>query len=250
MAKLSAIKRFLDKELDIKKIPDSSRNGLQTSGKKEIKKIGFAVDGVLSTFEKAKKAKVDLLIVHHGVKWKPQKRKELTKKRMDFLIKNKIALYGVHLPLDAHHKYGNNIQLAQILDLKNIKKFGRYNGHTLGYKGIFKKATSIRKMVSVLNKKLETKSQVLNFGKKNIKSIAIVSGGAGSMVENSVKEKCDCFLTGEISLGDYNTAKDYKTNMIASGHYATETGGVKALMPVLKEKFNIQTIFIDNKTGV
>lgn len=85
MAKLSAIKKFLNEELKVKSIPDASKNGLQVSGKNEVKRIGFAVDGVLSTFEKAKKAKVDLLIVHHGVKWIPQKYKELTNKRLQFL---------------------------------------------------------------------------------------------------------------------------------------------------------------------
>ena len=69
MEKLSKIKNFLDKELKIKSIEDSSKNGLQVKSNKEIKKIGFAVDACMSTIERAKKSKVDLLIVHHGIKW-------------------------------------------------------------------------------------------------------------------------------------------------------------------------------------
>jgi putative NIF3 family GTP cyclohydrolase 1 type 2 len=38
--------------------------------------------------------------------------------------------------------------------------------------------------------------------------------------------------------------------MIVAGHYATETLGVKALMPVLSKRFKVQTIFIDNPTGI
>ena len=66
MAKLISITRFLNKELKIRSFQDSSKNGLQVKAKKEISKIGFAVDACLSTFEKAKKEKAGLLIVHHG----------------------------------------------------------------------------------------------------------------------------------------------------------------------------------------
>ena len=90
MAKLSQIKKFLDKELKIKSFPDSSKNGLQVKCKPEVNKIGFAVDGCISTFEKAQKLKVDLLIVHHGINWKKQKYPKLAKKREDFLKKNNI----------------------------------------------------------------------------------------------------------------------------------------------------------------
>ncbi len=244
------IVRFLNKELRIKKIKDSSRNGLQVRGKKQVKKVGFAVDACLSTFERAKKAKVDLLIVHHGLKWKGQKYRELTKKRENFLKKNKISLYGVHLPLDAHHKYGNNIQLCKILNLTKIKKFGAYHGIKIGYKGEFKKLTTINKITKILNKKLKTKSRSYSFGEKQIKSIGIVSGGGSDAIEDSIKEKLDCFLVGEMPWDAYHRTKDYKLNTIVSGHYETETVGVKALMPLLKQKFNIQTIFIDNPIGM
>ena len=157
MVSLDKISKFLDKELRIKKIKDSSKNGLQIKAKKDIKKVGFAVDCCLSTFEKAKKAGVDLLIVHHGIKWRPQKYKELTEARTLFLKKNKIALYGAHLPLDAHKDYGNNIGLCRILQLKEIKKFGKYHGASIGFKGKFRKNKSLKEIANILNKNLKTR---------------------------------------------------------------------------------------------
>jgi len=250
MPSLLQIVRFLNKELNIRKIPDKSKNGLQVKGKKQVKKVGFAVDACLSTFEKAKKVGCDLLIVHHGIKWKKNKYKELTEKREKFLKKNKIALYGAHLPLDLHNKYGNNIQLCKLLELTKIKRFGRYHGFKIGYKGQFTKSTNINKITNILNKKLKTKCTVLSFGKKSIKSIGTISGSGSEAIEDVVKEKIDCFIVGEIPLNAYHRAKDYKINMIVAGHYATETLGVKALMPLIKEKFNIPTVFIDNPTGL
>ena len=187
MEKLNKITKFLNKELNVKKIKDSSKNGLQVKAKKDVKKIGFAVDACISTFEKAKKAKCDLLIVHHGLLWKKQKDiLGLKKKRVDYLRKKEISLYASHLPLDLHKEYGNNIQLANMLNLKKINKFGKYHGKYIGYKGVTK--TTMSKIGDILNKKLKTKSTILNFGKKQIKTIGIVSGGGSDAIIDAIKE--------------------------------------------------------------
>jgi len=248
--KLNTIVRFLNKELKISKIKDSSRNGLQVRAKNEIKKIGFAVDGCLSTFEKAKKANVDLLIVHHGIKWNKVRDGKLTKKRENFLKKNKISLYCAHLPLDAHPKYGNNIILSNILNLKNIKKFSVYNGSKIGYSGEFKKRATTNKIKNIMNKKLKSKSKAFKFGKNQIKTIGIVSGSGGNGYLDAIEKKLDCFLTGEIKLSRFHLTKESKLNVIVAGHYATETVGVKALMPLLKERFGVKTVFIENKVDL
>jgi len=251
--KLNTIVRHLNKEIDIKTITDYSCNGLQYKAKDEVKKIGFAVDGSLSTFIRAKKLGVDLLIVHHGFKWKPQKYPLVYRKRRDYLKKNNFSLYGVHLPLDAHHKLGNNIGLAKMLELQKIKPFGSEGEFKIGFKGELKKSKEIAKIAKKLLYKLGRISpvKVYNFGKNKIKSIGIVSGGGADCIEDAVKEKLDCFIVGEIDLGSYNRAKDYGLNLIVAGHYATETVGVKLLQKYVKDKWpELKTVFIDNPIGI
>lgn len=248
MAKRDDIVKFLNKELNVKKIKDSSKNGLQSKGISEVKKIGFAVDASIETFEKAKKQGCDMVIVHHGIKWKPQKND--ISKRLNYLSKNKLSLYAAHLPLDMHSKYGNNIELARILNLKKIKKFGFYHGVSIGFQGTLLKSKTIIEIAKNLDKSLKTKSKILAFGKKEIKTIAIVSGGGISALDEAVKKKIDLFLTGESSHSSYHYIKEAKINVIFSGHYATETLGVKALMPILKKKFGVETVFIDVPTGL
>lgn len=255
MEKLNKIKKFLDSDLNIKKIPDSSRNGLQVKGKYDVKKIGFTVDASLATFNLAKYAKCDMLIVHHGIKWgpiakKPKEYKELVRKIENSFRKNNISLYGVHLPLDLHNQYGNNIELCKILNLGNIKVFGAYHRVKVGYSGLLKKSKTINQVANILNQKLKTKCQLLNFGKSQIKSIGIVSGGGSDALEEAISEKLDCFITGETRLDVFNRARDLKINMIVAGHYATETVGVKALMKVIQDKFAVDTVFLDIKTEI
>jgi putative NIF3 family GTP cyclohydrolase 1 type 2 len=66
------------------------------------------------------------------------------------------------------------------------------------------------------------------------------------MLKEAVIEKLDCFLVGEIDLAVYNAAKEYGMNLLVAGHYATETVGVRALMPVVRDVFGVETVFIED----
>jgi len=264
MATLKQISDFLDKELKIKSIPDSSRNGLQVISsikdlKKEVKRVGFAVDACLTTFEKAKKAKVDLLIVHHGLLWRKRKKDHgLLKRRISFLMRNQIALYASHLPVDKNEKYGNNIVLFKMLEKiglqsKSLKKFGIYKSQSIGYMGRFKRPVKPAFLARTLNACLKTKCRTACkdlSARKNIQTIGIISGRGSSLLDQVEKKNLDCYFTGEICHEDVCEARDRNILIITAGHYATETVGVKALMPLLKQKFNIEPIFIEDNTNL
>jgi dinuclear metal center YbgI/SA1388 family protein len=239
---------FLNEQLRVKSIKDASLNGLQVRSRAigGIKKVGFAVDACLSTFEMALEQEVDLLVVHHGIKWRPRKDQDLESKRATFLKKNDLALYAAHLPLDLHQEYGNNIQLCRMLSLTNVRKFGRYHGIKIGYAGALRKATGLDALAKTLNKELKTSCSVHCFGSDRVRSLGIISGGGGSMLKQAVLERLDCFLVGEIDLAVYNAAKEYGMNLIVAGHYATETIGVRSLMPLVQDVFGVEAIFIDD----
>jgi dinuclear metal center YbgI/SA1388 family protein len=239
---------LLNKTLRVGKIKDASVNGLQVKSRKTgvIRRVGFAVDACSSTFEKAKKLGVELLVVHHGIKWRPQKDRDLEARRAAHLKRSAIALYAAHLPLDLHEEYGNNMRLSRLLDVQGPWKFGKYHGIRIGYAGSFKKAISLDAAASVLNETLNVACRIFRFGSDRIRSIGIISGGGGSMLKEAVAEKLDCFLVGEIDLAVYNAAKEYGMNLLVAGHYATETIGVRALMPLVGDAFGIETVFIED----
>ncbi len=152
----------------------------------------------------------------------------------------------MHLPLDLHEEYGNNMQLSRLLDVREPRRFGKYHGIKIGYAGTFKKAISLDFAASVLNESLNADCRVFRFGKDRIRSIGIISGGGGSMLKEACKDRLDCFLVGEIDLAVYNAAKECGMNLIVAGHYATETVGVRALMPVVKNAFGVETVFVSD----
>lgn len=249
MVKLNTVIRYLNSMLSPRSINDTSRNGLQFRGKDNVRKAAFAVDACIETFKKAAEQKCDLIIVHHGIYWKGAKKDSITRNREMFLKKHNLSLYACHLPLDKHKIYGNNIKLAELLDLKNIKEFGSYNGTEIGFSGQTDK--TLKQIKSLLDKKLVTKAKIYNFsGLKNPKSIALVSGGGSAAISEAISKRIRCFITGEVPHHIYHIAKESRIDLVIAGHYASETLGVKALSELLKEKFNIATKFIDVPTGL
>lgn len=247
---LNKIRNFLDDYLKIAQIEDSSVNGLQVEGKKEVNKIAFGVDACQSLFDFAKNENADMVVVHHGIIWDGIKSVTgITYKRIKFLVENEISLYASHLPLDKHDEIGNNIQFLKLLKIEKKEEFGDYHGINIGFMGEFKSDKNIDSFVEDIDRKLMTKCKILKFGKDKIKKVGVVSGCAPGIVEEAV-EKVDCFVTGEASHQVYHAAKEAKINVVFAGHYATETLGVKALSELAEKKFKIKTQFIDLPTGL
>jgi dinuclear metal center YbgI/SA1388 family protein len=247
MIKLNSIVGYLNKELKVKSIKDESKNGLQVRASNEIDKVGLATDACMDVFEKARKLRCNLVIVHHGMFWKGSKElPKMLSKKVNFLKKNRISLYAAHLPLDKHLKCGNNSNILISLGVKPERLFDE-----VGYLGHLKKYRTVDSISKEIEKKLDTKNKVWKFGKNRIRKIAVVSGyGGGSGVFEAIEKKVDLLVVGEASHGSYLRAKDGKLNMILAGHYKTETLGVKKVGQLLEQKFNIKTVFIDNPTGM
>ncbi len=252
MVKLKDLVNFLDDYLKISDIEDNSWNGLQFEGKNEIKKILGAVDASIETFKKAEDTKADLIIVHHGHFWNGSNPSIIggSKKRIDLLYQNNISLYAVHLPLDRHKEIGNNLQILKLLNAKIKKEFAYFKDKNIGWVGETKKPLPMREVEKALKEKLNAKCISIPFGPKQIKTIAVCSGG-GNYEDffEALREKVDLYITGDTS-EIYHAAKDYGINVIFAGHHATETVGIKSLLKVLEKKFKVETEFIDIETGL
>jgi dinuclear metal center YbgI/SA1388 family protein len=241
MVKMKAqeIANYLNKVLEINSIEDNSKNGLQVENIQDIKKVGFAVDASLETYQKAYQAGCQMLIVHHGMIWNGlESISGFIFKQLKYLFEKDIALYGVHLPLDKHNLYGNNIQLANLLNLKDVQEFD-----TIGFEG--KTDKTLTEIKQILKENGIT-DLCLNFGPENIGKVAIVSGGGDHSVFKALNY--DLFITGEGAHHLHHIAKENNLNIIFGGHYQTEVWGVKALMKLVNEKFNLETEFIDVPT--
>lgn len=244
------LSRYLDNLLEINSIRDSPHalNGLQIQNRGEIKKIGLAVDLCQATIDLAIEKQCQMLFVHHGAFWsglQPIRGRHYEK--ISSMMQADLGLYSAHIPLDLHPAYGNNRALADLIGLEKPEAFGEHDGTKIGLKG-FLPETTAKNLGKLLEEKLNTKVKIIGEGK--IKTVGLVTGGAADIVKQAIQEGLDCYITGEGANHHFHEAIEGNCILIFAGHYATETGGVKAIGRHLKEKFNIDSEFLHYPTGL
>ncbi len=250
--------KYLDNYLNIKDFEDVSKNGLQVDTiKKEIKKIWYSVDASNYIFKKAEKEEVDLVLCHHWLFWwVEQTLVWLAYDRIKRLIKNNIWLYASHLPLDAHNKVGNNIWLLKafirIFGLQKedykIEKFWNYHWNYIWYMLNFKKEIHISNIITPYAEQMQLIKKLYNFwNKKFINNIAFVSWWWWEALQEAFINKIDIFLTWEMAHHQIILAKELWQSILLWWHRETEKIWPKLLAYYLRDKFDLEIVFLDEK---
>lgn len=253
MPKLLEINNFINSLLESDTYIDNSKNGLQVDcGQKDIKKIALSVDSGLSIIKQAIYEKADILICHHGLFWgEEQTITGSLGDKVRLLIENKCSLIAQHLPLDGNLEVGNNIELARLFELDTIERFCPHYDQFIGVRGIYKNPKRIDYFIEKGKNLIGFKNFLsLPFGKMEINKIAIVSGSGSSAIPYIDSNEIDLFISGEPKQSNYHHFKELQTNALFLGHYATETVGVRALGEKLKQKFGVESVFINEPTGI
>ena len=244
---LSTAIQFCDTLLKRTEFKDfkGSENGLQIENDGQITKIGAAVDGGLIPFQKAVEAGVDFLIVHHGIFWTPPI--PITShhyKKLKYAFDNNLAVYGAHLPLDAHPEIGNNAILTQKLGMTVEKTFLNYEGQDIGI--IARPAHGFSVVKSRLQELFPNTYKSIEFGSQDPERVAILTGSGAGAVSYLRANGVDTLITGELKQNHYNQAQEESLNLYPCGHYATETFGVCALAERLARHLEIPWTFIES----
>jgi dinuclear metal center YbgI/SA1388 family protein len=248
---LQSICHFLDDFLKIREIDDypNALNGLHLENDGQVTRIGAAVDASEITIEMAIDRQVDFLIVHHGLFWGGLSRLVGAPfRKIKRAVSTNLAIYSAHLPLDLHPEVGNNILLAQALELGPPQPFFLHKGQNLGVAVLTKidRAELISRLKRVLGREL----WVCPAGPVEVRRVGILSGGAGTQVERVIAEGIDTFVTGEGPHHTFALAEELGVNLIYGGHYATETFGVRALAERVASQFALPWSFLDHPSGL
>lgn len=221
-----------------------SRNGLQFQNSGKVTKIGAAVDAGLVPFRMAAERGIDFLIVHHGLFWNPQE--PVTGpvyEKYATLIRNDIAVYGSHLPLDAHPEIGNNALLAKKLGLEVSKWFLPYEGTPIA--ALCDTGALHRTELAARLRTLFPKTcKAVECGAEKPGKVAILTGSGRSALAHLKAQGCDTLITGELRQEHFNEAQEQGFNLYMCGHYATEVFGVHALAKELGHHFGLPVEFV------
>ncbi|HEV7868669.1 MAG TPA: Nif3-like dinuclear metal center hexameric protein [Chthoniobacteraceae bacterium] len=251
MPALSKVVAYLDRTLRLAEIGDYANawNGLQMENSGAVTKIGAAVDACEPVLAEAAARGVTFLLVHHGLFWAGvQPVVGATRRKLQLALKNDLAIYSAHLPLDVHPQFGNNALLCRALGLTKCEPFFVAKGQPIGLKTRI--ALPISEVARRLENVLECSPHLAPGGPTTTRCIGVVTGGAGGEIAQAAAEGVDTFITGEGPHHSYTLAEELGVNLFYAGHYATETFGVKALAEHLAKRFRVPWEFIDHPTGL
>jgi dinuclear metal center YbgI/SA1388 family protein len=260
----------IDRLLEPARFEDYCVNGLQVAGPTTVETIATGVSANAELFELAAGEQTDLLLVHHGLFWGSGTTAvdAQLKRRLQLLFDNDIALAAYHLPLDAHPELGNNALLAQELGAlagaENLTPFALHRGQPIGFIATLPGAPGASGAPGAPAKPAQARNGlpaaelfdrvaavtdreplVFDSGPPLIRRLAIVSGAGGDYIADATAAGADALLTGEISERSMALAREARIHLIAAGHYATETFGVRRLGELLAARFGLRHVFLD-----
>lgn len=238
--------KFLAETLDINRFRDFCPNGLQVEGRDEIRTLVSGVTASVALIEAALDLKADALLVHHGYFWKGEEPRVIGQKhrRLKLLLTNDINLLAYHLPLDMHPQLGNNVQLANVLGLLPLARFG---DDDIGWSGICADASirTVADLARLIEARLGRAPLVIGDPQQVLATIGWCTGAAQSMLGDAIAAGVNAYVSGEISEPTVHLARESGVAYLACGHHATERYGVQALGNYLGQQFSIRHHFID-----
>ncbi|MDQ2667660.1 MAG: Nif3-like dinuclear metal center hexameric protein [Gemmatimonadota bacterium] len=254
---LTVIAEHLDGLLRTSEVVDypGAMNGIQVENSSAVTRVAVAVDASLLTIQGTIDAGANLLIVHHGLFWSgAQALRGNAYRRIRQLIRNDIAVYSSHLPLDLHPELGNNTLLARALGLQPTAGFARYRSVHIGVMGTADVSTTslVATAEAIAHKEGGAVVSVGVHEGRRTRAWAICTGAGASSdtLREAAASGVDTLIVGE---GPHHTAVEAVELGLAvlyMGHYATETFGVRALGTELDRRFQLPWSFVAAPTGL
>jgi dinuclear metal center YbgI/SA1388 family protein len=240
MASRDEIIAYLDELLDSPAFEDYGPNGLQVVGAAEVETVVTGVSAHLELFRRAAAEGAQMVLTHHGILWNKQPLQVDAQKRarLEALFAADMSLAAYHLPLDAPPEVGNNALICELLGLELGQPFG------VGFLGHAPEPIARAELIERCRTAFEREPLAFEHGPDPIRAVAIMSGGAASSLHEAADLGADAFVTGEPSEPGMADSLERGITLIAGGHYATETFGVRRLGDLLADRFGVQHRFV------
>ena len=200
---------------------DYGPNGLQVEGRREIRTLVSGVTASLALIDEAIEAGADAILVHHGLFWRGQDGRVTgwMRQRLARLLSYDVNLLAYHLSLDPHPLLGNNAQLALKLSIRvQDAPTGRFGAQGLGFLGERDPGT-LAQLVDDVQLGLGRVATVIGDPCREVRHVALCTGGAQGYFEAAIAAGADVFITGEISEPQAHYPRESGVAYIACGHH-------------------------------
>ena len=230
--------------------------GLQIGDSRQtVRRIWVALDPSPEVVKAACRQKVDLLITHHPLIFKPLKSIDFDTPGgsiIQMAAHHQLAIFSAHTNLDIVRDGVNDV-LAQQLGLRNLSVLhpvrveerakeglaplaGGEAEYGIGRIGSLAKAGSLRSLVAMVKKKLKLDFlKVAGDLEMKVKWVAICSGSGSSLMQAFLASKAQAYISGDIHYHDAREAEPVNRAIIDIGHFPSEHLMVDALAQQLEK---------------
>ncbi len=212
---------------------------------KEVQRAAVALDLNRKTLEQAISLEADLIITHHPVIFKAQKR-FLSDSIAYRLAENGISLISTHTPLDAAVGGVNDV-LCDLLELTRVEVLPAGESENLLRVG-FTDRTSPSDFAKFVSVQLGADVRFSDGGKE-IETVAVCSGAGAEFSEEVAESGIDAFVTGDAKYHDFLDAAENGLTLIAAGHFETENPAMAILASRLRSNFSNIDIIVLSETN-
>lgn len=204
----------------------------------DIKNIMLTVDIIDKTIDNSIRNNCNLIISHHPIVFHSYKNILDTSKdnKIKKLISYDITAYSIHTNFDVQKEHGmgkivldqlniaNNIAKIEFIDKVEINN----NEHGLGKIITLKESINLNEILKKLteNFKIDNKKISYYTNKNNddrfIKKLAILPGSGRDYIQNVIDNKCDLYISSDLSHHDILELYENNVCYINATHYGLE----------------------------
>ena len=229
--------------------------GLQIGDPRQsVRRIWVALDPTLQVVKAACQKKIDLLITHHPLIFRPLKSIDFDTPAgsiIQMATHHKLAVFSAHTNLDIVHEGVNDV-LAQRLELQNLSVLKPVQAGQraqediaalsagemedgIGRIGFLAKAGSLRSLVSMAKKRIKLDFvKVVGDLEMKVTQVAICSGSGSGLMEAFLSSKAQAYISGDIHYHYALEAQSVNRAIIDIGHFPSEHLMVDALVQQLE----------------
>lgn len=205
----------------------------------QVSRVLIAVDATKEVIEEAIQKRVDLILTHHPMIFKPVKNitsDSVLGEKIMLLAKHRIGLVCMHTNFDV---IGMADAVADELSLRKkdvleVTFEDEISKEGLGRVGLLPREMSLKELAETVKLKFHL-ANVIMYGESDriVEKIAICGGSGKSMIPYALKNNCQVLVTGDL---DYHSCLDALQDglaLIDAGHFGIE----KIFIPYMKDFF-------------
>ena len=244
---LSTILEFLEERYPLRLAEPWDNVGLLIGDTElPIKRIMTCLTVTPEVCREAIEGNADLIVTHHPFPFKPVTKitTETVRGRMIWdVMTSKIAVYSPHTAHDSAPD-GINQQIAKRLGLQQIttlfedKNETTFSNEGTGRIGSLPEPMLFKDLVNKAREAFDEKVMTyIGDPEKEIRTVAIGCGSAGSFLEQAILRGADVFVIGESKFHTYLEAQQQGIGLIIPGHYASERFAMERMAELIQSKF-------------